>query len=187
MGDMVIAIIFEESDDPVRLAEVIERAQKVAADVPDVAIKLTKGDAAATIRFFADNGELPTDEEIQEDGNWVIHAKRELALVGNDEDYNQCIVEAVRAFARYGHSGGSAGVGIEILHDLLQFKNLTPLTDDPSEWIDQTEASGVPMWQSCRNSEAFSQDGGKTYYLLSEGGTMQNPSQLHETERTEIR
>lgn len=67
MGDMVIAIIFEETEDPIRLGEIIDRAQKLAVDVPDVTVKLTKGDAASTIRFFAENGELPT-ENILPDG-----------------------------------------------------------------------------------------------------------------------
>ena len=108
-----------------------------------------------------------------EEGGLVTHAKRELALAGNDEDFNQTLIEAVRAFASYGHSGGSASVAIPMLNDLLQFKNLTPLTSDPNEWNNVSDASGYEMWQSQRNSEAFSTDGGKTYYLLSEcvGGT----------------
>lgn len=61
MGDLVIAIITEEPDTPVRMAELIDRAQKMVNDVPGVRIKMTRGDAAATIRFFAENGELPTD------------------------------------------------------------------------------------------------------------------------------
>lgn len=107
----------------------------------------------------------------------VDHAKRELALAGNDDEFNNCIIKAVDAFASYGHSGGSASVGIHILHDLLQFKNLTPLTDNPVEWNEV----GTGIWQSNRNSEAFSKDGGKTYYLLSEGADSGNSEPLHES------
>lgn len=96
--------------------------------------------------------------------NLVDHAKRELALIESDEAFIDAIVKSVEAFAAYGHSGGSASVGIHILNNLLQFKNLSPLTDDPTEWINH----GNSTWQSCRNSEAFSNDGGITYYLLSE-------------------
>jgi hypothetical protein len=118
--------------------------------------------------------------------NLVEHAKRELALAGNDADFNQSIIKAVEAFASYGHSGGSASVAIPMLNDLLQFKNLTPLTDDPSEWNivdDAMQPDGVRCWQSNRNSEAFSHDHGKTYYLLSEGSNSKHPEPLHETVR----
>lgn len=94
----------------------------------------------------------------------VEHAKRELALAGNDEDFNNCIVKAVEGFTSYGHSGSSAEVGLYILTELLKFRNLTPLTDDPAEW----NYVAVDIWQSSRNSEAFSSDGGKTYRLNSE-------------------
>lgn len=96
--------------------------------------------------------------------NLVEHAKRELARLDNDEEFNQTIINAVTAFAEYGHSGGSASYAIPILNDLLQFKALTPLTNDPSEWNEVGEG----VWQSSRNSEAFSTDEGKSYYLVSE-------------------
>lgn len=106
----------------------------------------------------------------EDDSQLVQHAIRELALVDNDKAFNDCIINAVREFAKYGHSGGSAGVAIHILNDLLQFQNLSPLTDDPDEWMLIEEAiAGPNCWQSRRNPEAFSNDGGKTYYLLSEG------------------
>jgi hypothetical protein len=87
-----------------------------------------------------------------------------LALCGNDDDFNETIIKVVEAFASYGHSGGSASVAIPMINDLLQFKNLTPLTDNPLEWNEV----GPGMWQSSRNSEAFSDDRGKTYTLISE-------------------
>lgn len=99
--------------------------------------------------------------------NLVDHAKRELALAGNDDDFNQSIIKAVEAFSSYGHSGGSASIAIPMLYELLQYHNLTPLTDDPGEW-NQVEMGNVPCWQSTRNPECFSYDHGKTYYVLSE-------------------
>lgn len=102
--------------------------------------------------------------------NLVNHARRELSLTDNDEEFNDSIIKAVEGFASYGHSGGSAAVAIHILHDLLQFKNLSPLTNNPDEWMKITEnvADDENTWQSRRNPEAFSDDGGKTYYLLSD-------------------
>lgn len=105
----------------------------------------------------------------------VEHAKRELALLNNDEAFNDCIIKAITEFAKYGHSGGSAYVAIPILNDLLQFKNLTPLTNNRDEWMEV----GSNMWQSRRCSEAFSIDRGVTYYLLSEGGNQDNPRPIH--------
>lgn len=118
--------------------------------------------------------------------NLVDHAKRELALAGNDDDFNQSIIKAVEAFSSFGHSGGSASVAIPMLNDLLNFRNLTPLTDDPDEWNHVSEdvwgeAGGV--WQNQRNSEAFSNDGGTTYYLLSE--SKDGERIMHETKSVE--
>lgn len=100
--------------------------------------------------------------------NLVDHAKAELEAVGQfkeDPAFAQSLVAAVAAFASYGgHSGGSAAVGIQMLNDLLQFKNLSPLTNDPEEWQEVTEG----LWQSYRNSAAFSENGGKTYTVLGD-------------------
>lgn len=120
--------------------------------------------------------------------NLVEHAKRELALAGNDEDFNNSIIKAVEAFSSFGHSGGSASVAIPMLNDLLQFKNLTPLTDDPDEWNHVgEEVWGEPggVWQSQRNSEAFSNNGGKTYYLLSERSELKLGAPIYESVKKE--
>lgn len=112
--------------------------------------------------------------------NLVEHAKRELSLISeDDEEFKSAILNSVKAFSAYGHSGSSAFVGVHILADLLQFKNLSPLTNDPREWNKVTE----DVWQSIRNPEAFSNNGGKTYYLLSEGATFDNPKPWHRTKK----
>lgn len=111
----------------------------------------------------------------------VEHAKRELELLGEtDEEFKQAIIKAVGAFASYGHSGESALVGVHMLAALLSFKNLSPLTNDPKEWMKVGEEG---VWQSCRNAEAFSNNGGKTYYLLSEGANFKNPKPYHRTKK----
>jgi hypothetical protein len=115
----------------------------------------------------------------------VEHARRELELIGEEPQTIDWYCRVIAEFASFGHSGGSASVCIPVLHELLQFKPLSPLTDDPAEWIDQTEASGgVPMWQNRRNSTAFSEDGGKTYWLLDEreaAGSMET-TPIHQAE-----
>lgn len=112
----------------------------------------------------------------------VEHARRELELCGQtaeDPAYAESIIRAVEAFATFGHSGGSAMIAIEQLNALLRFKNLSSLTDNPAEWIDRSDMSGEPMWQSRRNSEAFSSDGGNTFWLLSEGASSARRHPLH--------
>ena len=112
---------------------------------------------------------------MDEESGLVRHARRELALLGNDEAFNQSIINAVKAFAAYGHSGGSASIAVPMLTALLQWKALTPLTDDPDEWqhhdAERTGNEGG-FWQNLRDPEAFSKDGGKTYYLLSDRETV---------------
>ncbi|MCX4571598.1 hypothetical protein OOK48_35345 [Streptomyces viridodiastaticus] len=115
----------------------------------------------------------PTEDTPQPrrtDSNLVDHARRELRIIGEDPETARGIVRVVRAFADMGHSGTSAHHCAALLDKLLRFQPLTDLTDDPDEWIDR-HAEGMtptPLWQSKRNSEAFSTDGGKTYTLLSE-------------------
>lgn len=101
----------------------------------------------------------------------VEHARRELELCGQtaeDPAYAQSIVAAVAAFASYGHSGGSAFFAVDQLTRLLRFEALSPLTCDPDEWCDVAEQAGRTLWQSRRNPQAFSTDGGSSYYLLEE-------------------
>lgn len=120
--------------------------------------------------------ELSTDEvaavaRIEEasttvDSPLVVHAARELLLSGNATDdpaWAESILNAVRAFAAYGHTGCSAAVGIAALERLLRFQVLTPITaDDP--WVEV----GAGLWQSGRQPSVFSKDAGATWYDLDE-------------------
>lgn len=125
-----------------------------------------------------------TESDGREDGNLIAHARRELALIGEDQDVIDWYVTVIRAFASYGHSGGSAMATIPVLEALLRYRPLTPLTDDPAEWIDHAAESGIAMWQNRRDSTAFSEDGGKTYWLLAEreaGGSLET-TPMHQSE-----
>lgn len=99
--------------------------------------------------------------------NLVNHAKRELEIIGEDQDVIEGYLKVIQAFADMGHSGGSASVAIPVINTLLQFKPLSSITNDPGDWLDRSDY-GAPLWQNIRDSEAFSEDGGQTYYLLSE-------------------
>lgn len=107
----------------------------------------------------------------EEESNLVRHARRELAALGNGPEINDHVLEMVAIFSAAGHSGFSAMYTIGLLERLLRFENLTDLTDDPDEWLHHDyDHSGWKhgIYQNVRNGEAFSFNGGKTYYLLSE-------------------
>lgn len=176
-GSIVIACVFPEPDNAISLGDIIERAQNVFKGRPEVAIKMTRGDAAETIKFFLQNGELPVEDA--EESNLIQHAREELKRAGNDEAFNKSILDAIKGFSTFGHSGGSASIAIPMLNALLNYKNLTPLTDDPKEWNNVSDQAGSELWQSRRCADAFSHDGGKTHYFLDENEDSQNPKNIH--------
>lgn len=129
------------------------------------------------------------DEAIREDDvkhdrptdRYFEHADRELRLAGffmKDADYYDPKVGASRlvphvlallsVFSAEHHSGASAALTVALFKKLALFEPLSPLTNDPSEWVNVSAETGQRLWQNNRNSEAFSTDGGKTYYLMNE-------------------
>jgi hypothetical protein len=94
-------------------------------------------------------------------------------LLDADSDYDgeagKAVIELVEKFAAQGHSGFSASLVLSAFDKVARFEPLTPLTSNPDEWMNISEASGGnPMWQSRRKPSVFSSDGGKTYYDLDE-------------------
>lgn len=109
------------------------------------------------------------------DSPLVEYAHAELQRAGMfdaDADYGgalgHAVLEVVKVFARQEHSGMSAALSISLLGRLLQFRPLSPISGNPDEWQDVSEASGEPMWQNRRDGTAFSKNGGKSWYLLDE-------------------
>jgi hypothetical protein len=111
--------------------------------------------------------------------NLVDHARRELQLAGmydtgdQYDEYNRMMAKAVmqliEVFSEQGHSGFSASMVTAMTEKLLRFEPLTAITDDPEDWMEVSSfGGGKPLWQCRRQSSAFSNDGGKTYYLLEE-------------------
>jgi len=96
--------------------------------------------------------------------NLADHARRELELINEEPEVVNAHMEIIEIFGKMGHSGASAHFFIGQLERLLRFGNLSPLTSAPDEWM----LVSVDLWQNRRNSEAFSKDGGHSYYLLSE-------------------
>lgn len=103
-----------------------------------------------------------------EESNLVRHAESELRRAGMfdaDADYGgmlgKAVMKLIRAHAEEGHSGFSHSMAVRIFADLANFKTLTPICSDPSEWM---EVDAGKMWQSTRSPSVFSKDGGATWY-----------------------
>lgn len=113
--------------------------------------------------------------------NLVDHARVELELVGEDPDIIAGYLNVIEAFDDMGHSGFSGPIAIRTISALLNWENLTPLTDDPDEWMHHDETIwGVEggIWQNKRCPSAFSEDGGKRYYLSTE-----KPRKMHDSKK----
>ena len=114
----------------------------------------------------------------QEKSNLETHAENEMRLAGlydKDSDYGGMIPDAVmkmvRAHSEEGHSGGSHSLVMAIFNKVINFQNLTPITNDPQEWMDVADYAGPQnpaVWQSRRNPSLFSNDSGKTYYSIDD-------------------
>lgn len=72
------------------------------------------------------------------------------------------ILHMMQEFANEGHSGFSASYAINILHKLMEFKPLSPLTGEDSEWIEHDYGYG-PHYQNIRRSSVFKDADGSCY------------------------
>jgi len=101
----------------------------------------------------------------------LSHAMAELDRIGMTEDspdemnvmMRKHILHMMQEFANEGHSGFSASYAINILTKLLDFKPLTPLTGEDSEWNEVSERAGYRCWQNNRRSSVFKNEDGECY------------------------
>lgn len=105
----------------------------------------------------------------------IEHAKSELQRAGLDgpgDPYDgmlgHAVYELIEVFSKQGHSGLSAALTREIFNDLASYKPLSPITSDPSEWQLVAGPSTKPQWQSTRQPDLFSHDGGETWYSVDD-------------------
>ena len=141
-----------------------------------------------------DNSAILRPDEADGTANWMKynvttnenltgHARRELELAGMfDKEVDgseaagswnrlcaEAVIELMEVFAGQGHSGFSASMTQELFSRLSKFEALTELTDNSDEWNDISEMqNGELGWQSNRNPSCFSEDGGKTYWDITE-------------------
>jgi hypothetical protein len=123
------------------------------------------------------------------------HAKYELSLIGNGDDFDKHVLDMIEIFANHGHSGFSAGYTISLLNSLLQFKPLKPLTGFEDEWIDLQDGTfqnrrysavfknslGEARWIEGR---VFTDDDGKSWYTNQDSVvTVEFPFTPRESER----
>jgi len=108
----------------------------------------------------------------------IEHARKEMELAGlfdKDSDYDgmlgPAIMKMVEVFSAEGHSGMSASIALSIFDRIARFKALTPLTNDPGEWVNVSDygtPDDKPIWQNNRDGSFFSHDGGKTGYSVDD-------------------
>ncbi|ASM62342.1 hypothetical protein SEA_NIGHTMARE_66 [Arthrobacter phage Nightmare] len=108
--------------------------------------------------------------QVEEESNLVAHARYELNLIGEEPAVIEWYVRVIKEYASFGHSGGSAWATTQVLDELLRFRPLTELTDDPEEWVHiADDVAGQPdLWQNKRDGRCFSNDGGKTYHNIDD-------------------
>ena len=75
----------------------------------------------------------------------------------------------LEVFSKASNSGFSAELTLELFNRLVKWKALTPLTTDPSEWVDISEMNGKKLYQSNREYSCFSEDL-ETYYDVDNMG-----------------
>jgi hypothetical protein len=102
------------------------------------------------------------------EGKLTEHAKREVKFLKTDDWFADGLVQMIRAFESMGHPL-AVRMTLPLLTDLLNGDILAPLTDNPTEW----EQIDNGQWRSLRSPDAFSDNGGKTYFLTSE--SLENP------------
>jgi hypothetical protein len=98
------------------------------------------------------------------------HAIGELSLIKEDPKIILWYVSVIEAFNIMQLPQEAADHCVATLTQLLRYGNLAPLTDEPKEWIQ----IGDELWQSIRNRDAFSNNGGKTYKLYSENNDVEH-------------
>lgn len=113
-----------------------------------------------------------TTTENPTDSNLVRHAITELDRIGEtsyeEPSMRKAVLDIIRTFAEQGHSGSSAAWCVAVVEKLMRFQPLSPITNDPAEWMEVTD----DLWQCVRDGECFSTDGGKTYRRNSDHDTL---------------
>ena len=98
------------------------------------------------------------------------HAIGELSLIKEDTKIILWYVSVIEAFNIMQLEPEASDHCVATLTQLLRYGNLAPLTDEPREWV----RIGDELWQSIRNRDAFSNNGGTTYKLYSQNNDVEH-------------
>ena len=98
------------------------------------------------------------------------HAIGELSLIKEDPKIILWYVSVIEAFNIMQLQPDASDHCVATLTQLLRYGNLAPLTDEPKEWVQ----IGDELWQSIRNRDAFSNNGGTTYKLYSQNNDIEH-------------
>lgn len=99
------------------------------------------------------------------------HAAAELDHEGIVDPDRASILTIVGTYAEY--SDAARPAIIAKVNTLLQFKPLSALTNDPAEWTDRSSlVGGQSLWQSTRDPDAWSHDGGLHFWYMSSVGAI---------------
>ncbi len=97
------------------------------------------------------------------------HAEREMRLAFTEEcemqdTVRENVMELINVFAEQGHSGFSAPYVLDLFEKVANYKLLSPLTGDDSEWFDVSQYFGSSrvVFQNNRLSSVF-KEGDRAY------------------------
>ena len=109
------------------------------------------------------------------------HAIVELSLIKEDPKIVLWYVSVLEAYNIMQLTVEASDHCLETLTRLIRYENLAPLTDEPMEWVKVAD----DMWQSIRNYDAYSNNGGKTFKLHSENNDVEHATMKMEKEDAE--
>jgi hypothetical protein len=109
------------------------------------------------------------------------HAIVELSLIKEEPKIVLWYVSVLEAYNAMNLTEEASDHCLETLTRLIRYENLAPLTDEPMEWV----KVGDDIWQSIRNYDAFSNNGGKTFKLHSENNDVEHATM--KMEQTDVK
>jgi hypothetical protein len=109
------------------------------------------------------------------------HAIVELSLIKEEPKIVLWYVSVLEAYNIMQLTEEASDHCLETLTRLIRYENLAPLTDEPMEWV----KVGDDIWQSIRNYDAYSNNGGKTFKLHSENNDVEHATMKMEKEDVE--
>ena len=98
------------------------------------------------------------------------HAIVELSLIKEEPKIVLWYVSILEAYNAMNLTEEASDHCLQTLTRLIRYENLAPLTDEPMEWVKVAD----DIWQSIRNYDAYSNNGGETFKLHSENNNVEH-------------